>query len=92
MYSGRQAFDPAGRDLVDRDGSPLDLSRSFEVDSDPADLRHFLRTTGFVHVRSVFGPAEVAALRKTARAEAAAGRAVTLAQREMDAGRPGAAC
>jgi tetratricopeptide (TPR) repeat protein len=35
--------------------------------------------------------AEVAALRKTARSEAAAGRAVTAAQREMDAGRPGAA-
>lgn len=35
--------------------------------------------------------AEVAALRKTARAEVAAGRAVAAAQREMDAGRPGAA-
>jgi len=35
--------------------------------------------------------AEVAALRKTARAEAAAGRAVAAAQHEMDAGRPGAA-
>jgi pSer/pThr/pTyr-binding forkhead associated (FHA) protein len=35
--------------------------------------------------------AEVSTLRKTARAEAAAGRAVAAAQREMDAGRPGAA-
>jgi ABC transport system ATP-binding/permease protein len=34
---------------------------------------------------------EVAALRKTAKAEAAAGRAVAAAQRELDAGRPGAA-
>jgi pSer/pThr/pTyr-binding forkhead associated (FHA) protein len=34
---------------------------------------------------------EVSTLRKTARAEAAAGRAVAAAQREMDAGRPGAA-
>jgi ABC transport system ATP-binding/permease protein len=35
--------------------------------------------------------AEVSALRKTARAEAAAGRAVAAAQKELDAGRPGAA-
>jgi ABC transport system ATP-binding/permease protein len=34
---------------------------------------------------------EVATLKKTARAEAAAGRAVAAAQHEMDAGRPGAA-
>jgi|GEM_PF-369725 len=34
---------------------------------------------------------EVASLKKTSRAEGAAGRAVAAAQREMDAGRPGAA-
>jgi ABC transport system ATP-binding/permease protein len=46
------------------------------------------------HLNAVKDPrhaAEVSALRKTARAEAAAGRAVAAAQREMDAGRPGAA-
>jgi hypothetical protein len=63
MYSGRGTFDPAGRDLVALDGSPLELTRSFTVDSDPAEMAHFLRTTGFIHVRAVFGPDEVAVLR-----------------------------
>jgi ABC transport system ATP-binding/permease protein len=56
------------------------------------DARDFPRALQLLNaVKDPHRAAEVAALRKTARAEAAAGRAVTLAQREMDAGRPGAA-
>jgi ABC transport system ATP-binding/permease protein len=42
-------------------------------------------------VRDPHRASEVASLRKTARGEAAAGRAVAAAQHELDAGRPGAA-
>jgi ectoine hydroxylase-related dioxygenase (phytanoyl-CoA dioxygenase family) len=61
MYSGRPVYDPATLDLVDRDGSPLELTRSFTLDSDPVEMRHFLRTAGFIHVRGVFGRGTVAA-------------------------------
>jgi ABC transport system ATP-binding/permease protein len=53
------------------------------------DFAHALQLlTG---VKDPHRAAEVSGLRKTARLEAAAGRAVAAAQREMDAGRPGAA-
>jgi ABC transport system ATP-binding/permease protein len=69
------------------------------VSSDPLSLaRAALQARDYPHalqlLNAVKDPrraAEVSALRKTARAEAAAGRAVAAAQREMDVGRPGAA-
>jgi tetratricopeptide (TPR) repeat protein len=69
------------------------------VSSDPLTLaRASMQARDYPHalqlLNAVKDPrraAEVSALRKTARAEAAAGRAVSAAQREMDAGRPGAA-
>ncbi len=64
MYSGRPVYGPARRDLVGLDGSPLDLAAVFTLDSDPSEMRHFLRTTGFLHVREVFDSDEVAALRE----------------------------
>ncbi len=65
---------------------PLSLARAA---LEARDYPHALQ-----HLSAVKDPrraAEVSALRRTARAEAAAGRAVAAAQREMDAGRPGAA-
>ncbi len=63
-----------------------------------AQARAAMQARDFAHalqllntVKDPHRAAEVASLRKTARAEAAAGRAVAAAQREMDAGRPGAA-
>ncbi|MGO9830044.1 MAG: FHA domain-containing protein [Myxococcaceae bacterium] len=53
------------------------------------DYAHALQLLGAV--KDPHRAAEVSSLRKTTRAEAAAGRAVAAAQRELDAGRPGAA-
>ncbi|MFP6564995.1 MAG: phytanoyl-CoA dioxygenase family protein [Myxococcota bacterium] len=62
MYHGRPIFDPADRaseGLVDRDGAPLDPTRTFRLDSDPADRCHFMQQAGFVLVREVFSKDEV---------------------------------
>jgi hypothetical protein len=45
--------------LVDRDGSPLDLTRSFTLDDHDADIGHFLRTAGFALVKGVFSSDEI---------------------------------
>lgn len=66
MYRGRPPFDPQRVDLRDRDGSPLDVTRTFRLDDDADDLAHFLRTAGYLHVKGVFSPDEVDALRLSA--------------------------
>jgi hypothetical protein len=38
----------------------LDLTRSFRIDDDPDELRHFLETAGFLHLEGVFGEDEMA--------------------------------
>jgi Phytanoyl-CoA dioxygenase (PhyH) len=47
-------------DFKDRDGTELDLRRSFTLDDDPADLAHFLAEAGFLHLRRVFTSEEMA--------------------------------
>jgi hypothetical protein len=42
------------------DGGPLDLRRTFRLDSPAADLTHFLHQAGFLHVAGVFTEAEMA--------------------------------
>ena len=74
MYSGREIYDPAGAELKDRRDDPLDLHQKFEVDADPEEMSHFLRTTGFLVVRRAFEADHVALLgreldRVTAEAE-----------------------
>jgi len=58
---GRPIYDASvWETLVDHDGSRLDLHRSFQVD-DPADeMREFLATMGYLRVKAVFSPEEVA--------------------------------
>jgi hypothetical protein len=59
--------------VVDAAGQPLDLSMTFTLD-DPDDvIVDFLRRAGFIHLRGVFNPDEVAAMR--AEVEAAVARA-----------------
>jgi hypothetical protein len=60
LWSGRAIYTTAVWDtLVDRRGAALDLLRSFTVDDDPRDMREFLETAGYLHLRSVFTPHEV---------------------------------
>jgi len=40
-----------GLNFVDRRGAPLDLSATFTPDDDPADIAHFLREAGYLHLR-----------------------------------------
>ncbi len=75
MIVGRPIYDPAqvATSLRALDGSPLELGRSFLFESvapgagapDPAaadELRHFMQTAGFAHVRGVFGAGELQAI------------------------------
>jgi len=62
MLHGRPVFDPAALDLRDASGEPLDLGRSFTLDDDDAEMRHFLREAGFLRVRGVFSPGEIEVL------------------------------
>lgn len=62
LYGGRRIIDPTRPELRDRDGAPLDLGRRFTLDDAQAELAHFLAEAGFVHVRQVFTPGEIARL------------------------------
>lgn len=60
LYSGTPIYDPKNLDLRDLDGAPLDIRKSFSRDDDPEAMSHFLRTAGYLHVRGVFSPEEIA--------------------------------
>jgi len=59
----RRAIHAGGAlEFLDHSGEPLDLKRSFHL-SDPLDeMRQFLETAGFLHIKGVFTPAEMAAI------------------------------
>jgi hypothetical protein len=42
--------------FLDVNGSPLDFTRCFSPDDDPADVAHFLREAGFLHLRGWVDP------------------------------------
>jgi Phytanoyl-CoA dioxygenase (PhyH) len=48
--------------FVARDGSDLDLGRSFSIDDDAADVAWFLEQAGFLHVVGVFSEEEMNAV------------------------------
>lgn len=45
--------------VVDDDGRPLDLHRTFTLDDSDSDMLDFIRRAGFLHLRSVIEPAEL---------------------------------
>ncbi len=53
---------PGAVSFRDRAGAPLDLRRSFALDDDPAEMRHFLLEAGFLHLAAVFAEEEMAAV------------------------------
>jgi hypothetical protein len=65
MYSGREIYDPASIDFVDRRGEPLDLQQKFRVDDDPEDMSHFLRLTGYLVVKDAYDPDFVAEISRS---------------------------
>jgi hypothetical protein len=66
LWSGRPVYDADDVRLEDRRGRPLDPARSFVPDDDREELAHFLRAAGYLFVRGVFRPDEVAAFRAEA--------------------------
>ena len=68
LYNGRPLYEADRLDLRDRSGNPLDIERSFSLDDDRGELRHFLDVAGYLLVRGVFGADEVAAFRSEAEA------------------------
>jgi hypothetical protein len=60
LIDGRHAHTRGDITFVDRDGSPLDLSRAFTPDDDDEDIAHFLREAGFLHLRGWFDVADMA--------------------------------
>jgi hypothetical protein len=57
LHAGIPIFDPGRADLGE-----VDLSRTFTLDDTDAEMRAFLITAGFLHVRGVFGRDEIATL------------------------------
>jgi hypothetical protein len=53
---GRAIHAPGSVSFRARDGSPLDLGRSFAPDGDPAEMSHFLHEAGFLHLRGWLDP------------------------------------
>lgn len=77
----RAAFD--GQELYDIDdsppaedalGEPLDLQASFTLDTAPDAIGDFLHHAGFVHLRGVFDPEEIEAIRADVTAAVATAR------------------
>lgn len=62
LFDGRPVHEAGAITLTDQDGKGLDLSRAFERDDDRDEISHFLHQAGFLHLRSVFTEAEMAAV------------------------------
>lgn len=62
LLDGRKVHETGDVTFVDANGDELDLDRTFTVDDDRDELRHFLEQAGFLHLRGVFDEAEMAAL------------------------------
>ena len=60
LLDGRAVHTAGGVTFRDRDGDDLDLQRSFAIDDDPALLAHYLGEAGYLHLREVFTPDEMA--------------------------------
>ena len=61
LLTGKPIYTEAVWDtLVDRDGRPLDLFQAFRPDSNRDEMRHFLKTVGYLHIKGVYTPEEAA--------------------------------
>jgi len=62
LLDGRKVHETGDVTFVDLDGRELDLDRTFTVDDDREEMRHFLEQAGFLHIRGVFDESDMAAL------------------------------
>ncbi len=54
LFDGRKVHETGDVTFIDSDGRRLDLTRTFTVDDDRAEMAHFLEQAGFLHLRGVF--------------------------------------
>ena len=59
---GRPIHEPGAVTFRERDGTALDLHRTFRADDDREDMRHFLEEAGFLHIEGVFTDREMDAV------------------------------
>jgi hypothetical protein len=62
LLDGRPVYEAGTVTFRDRDGTPLDLHRSFTLDDDHSAIGHFLAEAGYLHLEGVFTAAEMAAV------------------------------
>jgi hypothetical protein len=62
LIDGRPLYEPGAIELHDAAGAPLDLHRSFTLDDPAEEIGQFLAEAGFLHIRGMFTPAEMAAV------------------------------
>ena len=74
LFNGRPIFNPSAIDLRDRYGAALDPTHAFTAGEDSGEIQHFLRTAGFVHLRSLFSDDEVRLFRSITNRMAAEAR------------------
>jgi hypothetical protein len=63
LLDGRRVHETGAVEFVDLDGGPLDVTRTFSMDDDPAQMAHFLDQAGFLHLRGVFNEDDMSALK-----------------------------
>ena len=60
LLDRRPVHVPGALGFPDRNGEPLNLGRSFRLDDPVDEMRHFLETAGFLHLKGVFTEEEMA--------------------------------
>ena len=62
LFDGRSVYEPGTIAFSHRDGSPLELNRSFTLEDDRNEIGHFLAEAGFLHIKGVFSQPEMDAV------------------------------
>jgi hypothetical protein len=56
---GTPIYTPGSIEFTALDGSPLDLTRTFRIDDDPAEMQNFIEQAGFMHLTGVWSADEM---------------------------------
>lgn len=62
LFDDSPVYKPGTIAFADRDGLPLNLEQSFQLNDDPDAIGHFLSQAGFLHIEGVFSETEMDAV------------------------------